>query len=141
VELLSTGLQPAAARTPPPGGGAFSTLGTDEFVRIIFAELANQDPLAPSDSKALLQQLSSLRSIQSDMDMSSRLGALVAQNEMAAAAGLLGKRISGISDDLRRVQGDVASISRTEYGAVLTLRTGERLHMSAVDTIVAEHGS
>jgi flagellar basal-body rod modification protein FlgD len=127
----------------PPQASAFSTLGTEQFVKIIFAELANQDPLAPSDSKALLQQLSSLRSIQSDTDLSERLGALVGQNELAAAAGLIGKRVSGIAEigsGAGRAEGIVASVLRTKDGAVLMLRSGERIAMSKVDRVLGEAG-
>lgn len=131
----ASAIQQPAVRAPQQS--AFSTLGTEEFVKIIFAELAQQDPLAPSDSKALLQQLSSLRSIQSDVDLSQRLASLVGQNELAAASGLIGRRISGISEDLLRTEGVVASVSRTSAGATLNLRSGERVPMSGVDMVLS----
>jgi len=121
-----------------PGGGqanAFSDLRSEQFVKIMFTELANQDPMQPNDSKDLLQQLSSIRSIQSDMDLSTRLQSLVTQNELSAASGLIGRKVSGIDDQLRRVEGVVASVSRTQSGAVLTLRSGERVPMGNLDNI------
>ena len=51
---------------------AFSELTSEEFVKIMFTELSNQDPLKPSDSSALLQQMSNLRSIQSDIERDRR---------------------------------------------------------------------
>jgi flagellar basal-body rod modification protein FlgD len=134
VQLTGAEQQSAVSRAPQ--ASAFSALGSDQFVKIIFAELANQDPLAPSDSKALLEQLSSLRSIQADTDLSARLAALVGQNELAAASGLIGRKISGISEDLRRVEGSVASVSRTQSGAILTLKSGERIPMSSIDQVL-----
>lgn len=131
----------SASALRPSQPSAFSDLGTDEFVRIIFAELANQDPLAPSDSKALLEQLSSLRSIQSNTDMTNRLASLVGQNELAAAAGLIGKRISGISEDFQRQDGIVTSVSRTKAGAILNLSGGYRIPMSSVDEVLNDTGS
>lgn len=139
MELLSAVQNYGGASAPrEPQSSAFSSLGSEEFVKIIFAELANQDPLAPSDSKALLEQLASLRSIQSGTDLSDRLAALVGQNELAAASGLIGKRISGISDDRLRTEGTVASVSRIKGGAVLNLRSGERIPMSSVDHVLGE---
>jgi flagellar basal-body rod modification protein FlgD len=114
---------------------AFSALNSEEFIKIIFTELSNQDPLQPNESKDLLQQLSSLRSIQSDMDMSGRLNALVTQNELSAASGLIGRQISGITDQYERVEGIVASVSRTADGAVLTLRSGARVPMGMHDQV------
>ena len=115
---------------------AFGALNSDEFVKIIFTELANQDPMAPNDSQALLQQISTLRSIQSDMDMSDRIGSLVGQNEWTSAAGLIGKRISGLTLDASRIEGTVKSVSRTEIGPVLNLTTGERVPVSYVDEVL-----
>jgi flagellar basal-body rod modification protein FlgD len=117
---------------------AFSSLSSESFVKIIFTELGHQDPLQPSDSKALLDQLSSLRTIQSSIDMSSRLGSLVAQNELSAASGLIGKNISGITDQFERVSGTVQSVSRTGDGAILNLKDGTKVRMTNVDGVLGQ---
>jgi flagellar basal-body rod modification protein FlgD len=128
----------ASAATSSASGinNAFSAMDSSEFVKIIFTELANQDPLAPSDSQALLEQISTIRSIQSSIDMSARLESLVGQNEWTSAAGLIGKKVSGLSEDLLRVDGVVKSVSRTESGAVLNLESGTRVPVSWVDEIL-----
>lgn len=117
---------------------AFSTLSTEQFVKIIFTELSKQDPLQPSDSKALLEQLSSLRSMQSDIDLSKKLETMVAQNEMTAASGLIGRSVSGTTDGFEAVQGVVRSVVRREDGAVLKLSTGHEVRMSKLDQVLAE---
>lgn len=55
------------------GDDAFNELTSDEFLEVIFAELANQDPLAPNDTQALLEQISLIRSIESDQSLAGRL--------------------------------------------------------------------
>ena len=65
-----------------------------------------------------------LRSIQSDMDLSTDLRSLVNQNEFAAAATLVGKTVSGVDESFNRVTGEVRSISRTQEGTIITLKTG-----------------
>lgn len=114
---------------------AFSDLNSQDFVKIMFTELSNQDPLKPNDSNALLQQMSSLRSIQSDIDLSSKLESLVSQNQMASASGLLGRYVSGLSETNERVVGVVATVSRTSDGPVLTLDDGTRVPFSQVDEL------
>ena len=126
-----------ASRSQSSGVGpnAFSSLSSESFVKIIFSELGHQDPLQPSDSNALLQQLSNLRNIQSSTDLSNSMSSLVAQNEFAAAAGLIGQVVSGVSDELKRVTGEVTSVTHDAYGAVLKLKTGDRVHMVNMDQI------
>ena len=38
-------------------------LGSEEFLKIILTELTSQDPLSPNDTSALLDQISTIRSI------------------------------------------------------------------------------
>jgi flagellar basal-body rod modification protein FlgD len=120
----------------PVTKNAFSDLTSEEFVKIMFTELANQDPLKPNDSSALLEQMSSLRSIQSDIDLSSKLQSMVSQNQLAAAGGLIGKYISGISTGNLRVEGEVISVSRTNEGPVLNLDNGFRVRFENVDEMI-----
>lgn len=132
-----------SASTSAPGvtGQGFSALSSDEFMKIIFAELSSQDPLQPNDTTTLLNQLSDIRSIQSDVDLQERLTALVGQSELSAASGLIGKYISGVSESQSRVIGEVVSVSKTSAGAVLMLDSGARVPMSGVDQIVGAIGA
>lgn len=127
----------AGEGTRTEAGDAFSSLSSEEFTKIILAELRNQDPLQPNDTGALLEQLSSIRSIQSDMELSTRIESVVSQNEFASAAGLIGKRVSGLTDASKRVEDEVVSVSRTDSGAVLNLKGGKRMPMSGLDEILA----
>lgn len=122
-------------------GNAFGSLDSSQFVKIIFSELSNQDPLAPSDSKALLEQISTIRTIQSSIDLTDKLQTLVGQEEWTSAAGLIGKRVSGLSDELARVEGTVKSVSRTADGAVLNLESGKRVPVQYVDEVLAPTGA
>lgn len=114
----------------------YSDLSSDQFIKIIFTELANQDPLQPNDSSALLEQLASIRSIQSDIELGQKLETLVAQNQLASASNLIGKLVSGVDEEKARVSDFVVSISRTQEGTVLNLRGGQRLLMNNVDEII-----
>ena len=68
----------------------FSDLSSEDFIRIIFTELSNQDPFQPNDSSALLDQLNSIRSIESDIQLTERLQDLVFENQLAGASNMLG---------------------------------------------------
>lgn len=128
-----TSYRPAAATQRTSG---LSALSTEDFSKIIFTELANQDPLSPNDTNALLNQISTLRSIQSDTDLSTRLKDLVQQNQFASAASLLGQRVSGLMEQNTRAEGIVAGVSNTSAGAVVSLKNGERVAMSRIDEVL-----
>lgn len=126
------------SRAGPATGKGFSAMTSEEFSKIIFTELSNQDPLAPNDTNALLEQISTLRSIQADTDLSDRLKSLVTQNQFASATGLLGKHVGGVSEMNGRVTGTVTGVTRTDDGPILTLASGERVRMGNLDLVLNE---
>ncbi len=135
--MSTVGALAGSSASSTSGVSGFSAMSSADFSKIIFTELGKQDPLQPNDTNALLQQISALRSIQSNMDLSTQLGDLVAQNEFASAMSLIGRGVSGIDDLGSRVQGTVRSISRTSDGAVATLVDGTRVGIKHLDQVDA----
>jgi len=91
---MSIGALGGAGAGAAAPGNKFAQMGSDEFVRIITTELANQDPLNPQDTSALLEQLSTLRNIESQVSLQDQLASLVEQNTFNAVSGLIGKTVT-----------------------------------------------
>lgn len=117
------------------GTSRFTELTSEEFIRIIFTELQNQDPFKPNDSAALLEQLQSIRSIESDMELSKQLEGIVFQNQLASAGNLIGKRVAGLTADNERIGGIVKSVARNGEEIALVLDNGWVLPMENVEYI------
>jgi len=122
-----------ALRETSPNG--FSSLDSADFIRIMFTELANQDPFQPSDSSALLDQMNSIRSIESNIDLMDRLDTLVFENKLSSAANLIGKTVQGLSDQGLRVAGTVNTVLRQGDDVTLQLNTGWRLSIDDIELI------
>ena len=117
-------------------GNGFSALSSDEFIRIIFTELANQDPFEPSDSSALLDQLNTIRAIESDLQLIDNLEALVLQNQLAAGASLIGKTVSGLSTTNDNVTGRVTAVRRQGDSVRMELDNGAVVPFESMTSIV-----
>ena len=104
-------------------------------MKIIFTELQQQDPFSPNDSSALLEQLNSIRSIESDISMGKQLESIVFQNQLAGAGNLIGKRISGLTVDNERVAGQVKSVTRAGDEISLLLHNNWVVPMDNVEYI------
>ena len=126
------------------GGGSvgassgFGGMDSEEFVKIIFTELQNQDPFSPNDSSALLEQLNSIRSIESDMALTSQLESIVFQNQLAGASNLIGRYIQGMAPGGNRVDGQVISVIRQGDNIGVELDTGWVIDVDQVELIVDE---
>jgi len=73
----------------------FEDLGVEDFLRLMVAELQNQDPLNPSDNKDMLNQLNSMRQIVSSDKLSSSMESIMLGQSVATASNLLGKTVKG----------------------------------------------
>lgn len=124
IDALGATSANAAAST-----NSFAELTSKEFVEIMFTELTNQDPFEPNDSQAMLDQLSSLRAIESDMRLGDQFDKMVTRTEFAAASQLIGQLVSGISENNNQVVDVVFSVSQTADGPVLNLMGGQRVRM------------
>ena len=115
--IASTG-----ATTTQPQGDAFSDLSSEDFVKIIFTELQAQDPLAPNDTSAVMEQISTLRSIQSDIELTDKLEAIVSQNQLASAGGLIGAFVVLVLFCIILWRGmRIALATREQFSALLAL--------------------
>ena len=122
-----------ALRSTTPNG--FSAMSSEDFMRIMFTQLANQDPFQPSDSSALLEQMNSIRSIESNIDLMDRLDTLVFENKLSSAANLIGKEVQGLTAGGNRVDGMVANVLRQGDDVVLELDTGWQLSIDSIEII------
>jgi len=110
----------------------FAELDTAEFVRILTEELKNQDPLDPQDTSALMQQISSLRDIESESSLQTALENLVEQNQVSAASTMIGKVVEGLDTGNTETQGLVTSVRVTSDGVFLELDNGRTMSMDGV---------
>ncbi len=121
--------------------GAFGSLKSADFMNVLLSELSNQDPFEPADSSALLEQLSSLRNIESQLSLQKSIETLVNQNRLASSAGLIGRGVAGLGDNGLQVQGVVQSI-RIEGGeAILELSGGKSVRASNLSRILDPSGA
>jgi len=114
----------------------FSEMSTEDFINIIFTELTNQDPLQPNDTGALLDQLNSIRSIESDIKLTEKLEELVSENQLASASNMLGKVVTGLTADFQRVGGMAASVLKQGSDIVIELESGISIPIENLETVI-----
>lgn len=75
------------------GEGGLGSLGQADFLRLLTTQLANQDPLEPTDNEAMLAQLAQFSQLEAATDstivlneISDKLDALTVAQEAAIAA-------------------------------------------------------
>lgn len=76
--------------TPKTTGS--STLGKDQFLKILITQLQNQDPMQPMEDKEFIAQMAQFSSVEQLMNISTQLTAL--NQSLGSVSGLIGKDIT-----------------------------------------------
>lgn len=113
----------------------FAEVTSEEWLGIILEELSNQDPFEPNDTSATLEQLNSLRSIESDISLQDQLQSLVLQNSIGQAGSLIGRQVEGLSNTGLNVTGIVSSVRVVEGKSQLQLESGSTIEFSNVTNV------
>ena len=85
-----------------------SKLGKDEFLKLMMAQLAQQDPTAPSDSNAFVAQLAQFTSLEQMQNVNSTLQSMLigqASQNNSGAVNLVGKDVLYKTDQITLEQG------------------------------------
>jgi flagellar basal-body rod modification protein FlgD len=112
-----------------------AAMTSDQFLKVMMSELQNQDPLQPQDSGKLMDQVSSLRNIESQLQLEQKLSQLVLQDQIAAAGNLIGKMATGLDAQGQTLSGVVTSVRVENGAAILELDSGQALEMTRVTQI------
>lgn len=129
---MSAGAIGGASNQGIEGFNGFGQLSSEEFIKVLTEELTHQDPFQPQDSGALLEQLSSLRNIESQMMLQDQIGALVLQNQMTAAGNMIGKLVVGMDDQNMSISGVVESVRVVDEKVMVGLDNGKQLAMDRI---------
>ncbi|MEO7040332.1 MAG: flagellar hook capping FlgD N-terminal domain-containing protein [Candidatus Elarobacter sp.] len=107
-------ITPPPSATPPPST-LNSQLGEDAFLKLLTAQLQNQDPLNPMDDTQSVAQLAQFSSVQATTELKDSFASFQSNFSVMQSAGLIGKAVSAQSTDangnVTTVQGTVKTIS------------------------------
>jgi flagellar basal-body rod modification protein FlgD len=96
---------PANATLTGTQGPAQRELGSEDFLKLLMAQIANQDPLSPFDSDRMMEQISQMNLVQQAMAQTEKLDALLVgigalNNENAV--NLVGKTVDALGATFAR---------------------------------------
>ncbi|RYH13473.1 MAG: flagellar hook capping protein [Alphaproteobacteria bacterium] len=110
------------ATSATAAANAATQIGIQDFLRILVAQLGNQDPLKPMDNQEFVTQLAQFTSLQQTQEMNDKLGSLLAAQASMQSVGLLGKTVD-ITTTTGTSSGTVSALSFTSGEPRLTIRT------------------
>jgi flagellar basal-body rod modification protein FlgD len=110
-------------------------LKTEDFIKMMVTQLQNQDPMEPAKNQELLAQMSQIGQLQSSTSLQETLKGMVQQNQIGAAAGLIGKSVNGLDANDDPITGVVTSVKVEGDKVNLELDNGQALSLSRLTSI------
>ena len=136
----TTALSAAAPQTTVNRG--IATMSGDDFFKIMLTQLANQDPLEPQKNEALLEQISTIRSMELNQSLTDAVNTMLEQQRFASSSALIGQYALGevvdSQGEAQSIQGIVVGLRFDDSGkAILELDSGKEIPLEDVNEVMA----
>jgi flagellar basal-body rod modification protein FlgD len=114
----------ALGGTPAPAAKNASTaplLGKDDFLKLLTAQMANQNPLAPTDDQQMMQQMTAFSTLEQITNVATTSQTSAAVNAFNQAIGLIGHDVDYLAADGTVQSGKVERVTTTGGTPSLTI--------------------
>lgn len=124
---LPVGYTPATAASK-------STADYQSFLKLLVAQMKNQDPSNPMDATQYVAQLATFSQVEQSVQMNSKLEQMLTSQSLAQADAIIGRQVSSADG---KTSGVVEAVKVTSSGLVAVLEGGGEMAIGAGITIKA----
>src|SRR4051812_5593025 len=117
----TTGTTTTAATTASSSKKADQVLGKDDFLKLMVAQMKNQDPMNPSDDKDNIAQMAQFSSLEQITNLANATQELADRVTTTQMLGLIGHSVSYVGDDGATATGTVQSVQVAGGATKLTI--------------------
>ena len=108
-----------------------STLGKDDFLKILITQLTNQDPLEPLEDTEFIAQMAQFTSLEQMTNMAQSLESLT-NFSMLNAVGFIDRTVTYVNDEGGLSEATVTGVAFDNGAVVLTLDDESAIYLESV---------
>jgi flagellar basal-body rod modification protein FlgD len=116
--------------------GAAAGMGKDDFMKLLIAQLKNQDPMKPMEDKEFITQLAQFSSLEAMEKMTQQMEDLTGSQMLVQAATLIGKQVTAKLENGDVVSGTISQVKMIS-GQPTAVVNGREIDTSLITTIGA----
>jgi flagellar basal-body rod modification protein FlgD len=117
----------SSSSTSSTSTSSSNTVDSNTFLKLLIAEMKNQDPTNPMDTSQYMSQFAQLSSVEQATLTNSKLDSLLSSQALTQADGLIGRNVSFTDTTGAAITGKIASVSINSDGSVATLEDGTKV--------------
>lgn len=121
--------------TTIPVGANSSTTATSKtavdyqsFLKLLIAEMKNQDPTKPMDSTQYVAQLATFSQVEQSVQTNTKLDQIMSSSALSQADAIIGRNITSADG---KTSGTVASVTLSSSGLIAVLQDGTQVPVGA----------
>lgn len=118
--------------TTTSSDAAAASIDYNAFLRLLIAQMKNQDPTKPMDSAQFMAQLASFSNVEQGIKMNQKLDTLMTSMALSQVDDVVGRTIVSADES---IVGTVAAVRIVSGGAVAILEDGRQVTLGAGVTI------
>ncbi len=107
------------ANTTPGTSAANQTLGKDDFLKLLVAQLQNQDPMNQQDDTQYIAQMAQFSSVEQLQNISMAMDAMALRSALTEGSSLIGKNVTGTDSTTHQPVSGVVTGVRVDAGQVI----------------------
>ena len=119
-----TAARPLAGAAGAAAGGSKASMDYDAFLKLLIAQMQNQDPTSPMDSTEYVAQFASFSVVEQSLQMNAKLDALLTSAALSQADAVIGRTITSADG---KITGKCTSITIVSGGAIAVLDNGKKI--------------
>lgn len=108
----------------PESAGMAQTVDYQSFLRLLVAQMKNQDPTSPMESTDYVAQLATFSQVEQSVQINSKLDSILQASTFSQAGDLIGREIESADG---KIKGTVESVRLFTDGIMARLDNGEEL--------------
>jgi flagellar basal-body rod modification protein FlgD len=114
----------SAASPAETSAGKAQTVDYQSFLRLLVAQMKNQDPTSPMESTDYVAQLATFSQVEQSVQINSKLDGILQASTFAQAGDLIGREIESADGEIK---GIVESVRLYSDGIMAKLTDGQEL--------------
>lgn len=112
------------ATAPASSAGMAQTVDYQSFLRLLVAQMKNQDPTSPMESTDYVAQLATFSQVEQSVQINNKLDGILQASTFAQAGDLIGREIESADG---AIKGVVESVRLYSDGIMARLEDGQEL--------------
>lgn len=127
-----TAVSGASTVNQPAQTAKASAVDYDAFLKLLVAELKNQDPTKPMESTEYIAQLASFSGVEQSIQTNEKLDKLLSASFITNAGSLIGRTVTSSDGS---ISGKVDQVKVSDGVGIAVLTNGEQLSIDSTVTV------